>query len=375
MFNNGRVRMQIARDVPAIYEEDREACAEWLASLEFPKADKQWDAIKRNWKEFLTATLPPGRNSMATVPQHQRRLIQQAFWELVDGLEVLSERWPLKARVALNQHAKGNKQKGKGFESLAARWLLGKRRRFQSMWTGMICFLVYSSGTKGRLEEMGLALSGEQKKQLGEVASKSSAAARPEADDDIYDAMDKQLNVIEAVEAFMRAIITANKGSTTGNNAALLWTAVLVRSAVSEVEEGTEGEDFISRGQFRSNILPLDASIRDRVEAMTHYSKVMVLDKAFKGWVKENEGIWVQEVCKDLDQVDNEWLNEEDGSRPAAALDGRECSSDAWVSVIQYLGEEAEKFLGGRVGTFTQEVGSLQQQWKEESRAEREKVQ
>lgn len=57
---------------------------------------------------------------------------------------------------------------GKAFESLAARWLLGKRRRLLSM-----CLLVYSSKTKERLEEMRLALSGEQKTQLSRVASTS----------------------------------------------------------------------------------------------------------------------------------------------------------------------------------------------------------
>lgn len=357
MPSSGLVWLQVANDVPAIYEEDRVPCIEWLASVEFPKTDKQWDAVKENWKEFLTATLPPSRKSMVTASYRQRRLIQGAFWELVDGLESLSERWPAKARVALNRHANGG-QKGKAFESLAARWMLEKRRRFQSMWTGMVCFLVYSSQTKGRLAKMGLTLSGKQKTQLSRVAMISSSAI-PGAG----------INIGTAVKEFMLATMTIDGTSTVRNNAALWWTAVLVRSAVSEVEGGGKEEDFIGRGRFTSNILPLDLNIRDRVEAMEHYSKVLILDKAFKEWATKSKINWVAAVQSDLNEIDNEWLNAENGPRPDSKLDKRECSSEAWVKVIQHLEEEASRFLGGNQGTFTQQVGRLQERLKREGRA------
>lgn len=73
---------------------------------------------------------------------------------------------------------------------------------------------------------------------------------------------------------------------------------ILVRSAIA-------GEkDFISSGWFNNNPMPMDADIRGRLQAMVHYSKVLVLDHALLSWLGKPE--WVMEVQRDLNSVDNE---------------------------------------------------------------------
>lgn len=66
--------------------------------------------------------------------------------------------------------------------------------------------------------------------------------------------------------------------STARGNPIIWWMCVLVRSAVS-------GEvDYISKGRFNRNPLPMDMDLAARVGAVIHYSKALVLDRAFWSW-------------------------------------------------------------------------------------------
>ncbi|KAJ0158934.1 hypothetical protein CTA2_10605 [Colletotrichum tanaceti] len=336
-------------DVPAIRVEERPICEAWLRSIGFigPGQDgDKWEAIKKNWVGFLTATRSPARGTGRTTDwegrqnRRNRRAIQTAFWDGADGLEALSERWPAAARRVLTQAAEG--PDAPPFESLGSRWLLDKRRRFQSMWTGLVCFLAYSE-QQNTLKQMGLSLSDTCTQDLIDVIQDvwtSSALGDPEL-------------LFDTTANFLIGSIM-DKKATARTNAILWWTAVLVRSALSGDDEG---DDFISRGVFAANILLIDVPIRDRVESMLHYSRVFILHHAFHGW--KGPPSQVEEVQAELNAVDNAWLGNDSGPRPSDHHDRRTCTSAAWRSVIKHLRLEAEKSLGSTAGTPMYEVARL----------------
>ncbi|KAH6972563.1 hypothetical protein EDB80DRAFT_743808 [Ilyonectria destructans] len=350
-----QILMLVAEDVVPIMAEERPLCEEWLRSIGFlaPGEDEEvWQAILRNWERFLKATKTritgsgAARRVVQSADAKQREAIKQTFWDRIDGLEALSERWPAKARLTLNQSAEG--PDARPFESLAARWLLGRRRRFQSMWTGLACFLVWCIKEDDEsLEEMGLELDEEDMEDVLDVMVAATPGRGWVMDND---------DPGDALQGLFAKALT-DRSAKAQSNLLLWWTAILIRSAISE--EGKE--DYISRGKFSMNILPMDVDIRDRIEAIVHYSKVLILDKAFQGWQRGRVGreVWLEEVQRDLNAVDNEWLNEEDGQRPDSRLERRTCLTPGWKMMLEHLGKEGEAWLGGKEGTVMWEVRRL----------------
>jgi hypothetical protein len=135
--------------------------------------------------------------------------------------------------------------------------------------------------------------------------------------------------------------------STPQNNPLVWWIAVLVRSAVLDDND----RDFISRGQFHKNPMPMDVDLGERLEAIVHYSKVLVLDSAFSTWSERSE--WVIEVQRRLNIVSVEWINDEGGSRPAGPSGdgGPVYSTAAWQSVVAHIAEQTERHLRGEQNT------------------------
>lgn len=171
-------------DVPAMTKADRAGCERWFRKVGFLRPgedDEIWKKIQRNWIAFLSATSPmpditlaPNRKVVRfpsgdgigeegererkarfRKDRRQRMVIQASFWNGLDGLEVLAQRWPPVARAALNGMDKVPDQEP--FQTLAPIWDLGKRRRYQAVWTSLVGFLVHSHD-EGALEEMGLKL-------------------------------------------------------------------------------------------------------------------------------------------------------------------------------------------------------------------------
>ncbi|EXJ93252.1 hypothetical protein A1O3_01809 [Capronia epimyces CBS 606.96] len=161
----------------SIQEQDRDTYVNWLQSM--PALSPQtWSAIRWNWIAFLSATstepsidLAPNRKTVQFIrasPQQQnqqrfdndRRLrcaIQVSIWRLFDELEGLTERWPCQARLVLNRLPISTSTRP--FQTLAAKFNFARRRRFNAVWTALLCFLVHTADDNGALEEMGLHLS------------------------------------------------------------------------------------------------------------------------------------------------------------------------------------------------------------------------
>ncbi|KAL5610576.1 hypothetical protein FOBRF1_006693 [Fusarium oxysporum] len=331
-----RILLDVSDNVSHIKDEERPLCEEWLQSVGFlaPGKDQDmWVAIVQNWEQFLKATKTKTTGSGASrrfvqgPPAKKREAIKGAFWENMDGLEGLSERWPVKARRTINQTAEG--PDARPFESLAAIWDLEKMRRYQSMWTRMICFLVWTiDNDRESLKDMGLELDEELEEGIVDISQAVAPGSNFFADDD---------DPKDAIQGFLTKLIT-DKSATARKNPLFWWTSILLRSAISDDGE----KDFISRGTISMNMLPPDVAIKDRIEAIRHYSKVLILDKAFMGWRTGRPGpeVWAEEIALDLNKVDNEWLNKEDGQRPDDCLDRRTCQSTAWKRVLKHLEQE-----------------------------------
>ncbi|KAH7112769.1 hypothetical protein B0J13DRAFT_575328, partial [Dactylonectria estremocensis] len=122
-------------DLPALTQTDRPGCERWLREIKFlypGENDDVREKIKRNWVGYLSATslMPDGtlapnrkvvqfttreetpqqRKRRFTEDRQQRMRIQSAFWNGLDGVEAMTERWPRVARTALNSMDKGEDQ-------------------------------------------------------------------------------------------------------------------------------------------------------------------------------------------------------------------------------------------------------------------------
>ncbi|RTE73080.1 hypothetical protein BHE90_012474, partial [Fusarium euwallaceae] len=91
-------------------------------------------------------------------------------------------------------------------------------------------------------------------------------------------------NVWACIQLLLMKLLRKPK-STPRNNPLVWWIAVLARSAAS----GDDGDrDFISRGRFHKNPMPMDIDLGERLRAIVHYSKVIVLDDAYGSWSGES---------------------------------------------------------------------------------------
>ncbi|KAL5611145.1 hypothetical protein FOBRF1_007401 [Fusarium oxysporum] len=301
-----RILLDVSDNVSPIKDEERPLCEEWLQTGSSSKATKTKITGSGASPRFVQG--PAAKKREAT---------KGAFWEKMDGLEGLSERWPVKARRTINQTAEG--PDARPFESLAAIWDLDKRRRYQES-----------------LEDMGLELDEELEEVIVDISLAVAPGSHFFADDD---------DPKDAIQGFLTKLIT-DESVTARKNPLLWWTSILVRSAIS----GNETKYFISRGTISMNMLPPDLDIKGRIEAIGHYSKVLILDKAFMGWRtgRPDREVLAEEIAQDLNEVDNEWLNIEDGPRPDDRLDRRMCQSPTWKMMLKHLEQEVNQWLGGQ---------------------------
>jgi hypothetical protein len=221
-----------------------------------------------------------------------------------------------------------------------ARPSLGQRRRFNAVWTSLLCFLVHAYDDEGSLEEMGLCLSEDMGDSILDIAQAEAWSVSPPSMDGPMGPLD------DAVQRLCLEMIMDHQ-PTTATSPLLWWMAVLVHSSLTPLDP--EMDDYISRGKFHLNILPMDIDVRSRIEALQHYAKVLLLDHIFGTW--ETSPAELQEVQRELNMVSNEWLNAETDQRPPVEDDPRNCQSAAWRSLLDHLRTESDKYLGGQDGT------------------------
>ncbi|KAJ9615649.1 hypothetical protein H2200_001725 [Cladophialophora chaetospira] len=349
-------------DVPIIADSKHiEFYQSWHRSIEGPTTD-QWTTIKRNWISFLSATcarpnadLAPHNKKPAVDGEASaddetdvkrferdcrvRSSVQVATYRVFDCREREAEGWPRQARLIINRACSSTATEP--FRTLRANADLGKRRRYQAMWASLVCFLVYCYDNSIDLKNMGL--------QLAE-----------HIEDGVFDILDDIKAGIMAEEEAAVAALCENmfKGlvPTASENPILWWLTVLVRSAIDPLQE----LDYISRGCFLMNILPMDLDLPGRIEAIQHYTKVFVLDLAIGMFIQfsRDRGL---EILRDLDSADLDWLDDATAQRPSDDDDPRNCDSPAWTIMLEDLKRWALMFLGSRrdIDTVLGEVWKL----------------
>jgi hypothetical protein len=146
-------------------------------------------------------------------------------------------------------------------------------------------------------------------------------------------------------EAVLQLVVefVADRQATCTSNPLLWWVGILVQSSLQ-----AGADDYISRGRFNLNILPMDLDIRARLEGLLHYSKVLVLDHTMHSWKTSKSRM--MEVRGDMAAVNNEWLNADDDRRPEAIVDNRNCSSVAWKDMLKHLQSQCNIYLGKQPG-------------------------
>lgn len=344
-------------DIPPLHGNNRAHCEKWLGSIAFLEREghfktEKWVVIQRHWISFLsaTSTLPneelcPSYQGLRGLAQKNkfdadramRKMTQATIWQAFDGLEALVERWPRAVRVVMNTVDSGHKEQA--FETMAAIWDLAKRRRYQAVWTSFIGFLVYSC-EQGTLKDIGLQL---RKAQLEDIQRIRDAVKR------LRPGTHRRSRGLEQVSSAIQTLLLnglQQQGATVRNNPLLWWVAILVKSAVLSSVSGEA--DFISCGRFVMNPMPMDLNLEGRVEAIVHYSKVLMLDTAFHTW--RGRSALVLAVQRDLNSADNQWLNDKHGKRP---LDTG-CSPapcHAWDEITRWIQDKTDKLCGGSEGT------------------------
>ena len=361
------------RDVPQVISKEIPIVKAWLDSWEddFPIANcpVHWHALRTNWVSFLSATsshpssaLAPNRKRLkwgkgpeTDVSAHRRfkedrraRISAQgALWRVSDNAEALLERWPRKARLLMNRVVDSDNDTP--LASLMSDF--GKQRRFNSVWSSMICFLLYCTEEKGALKRMGLELSEEQEDDLLDIAVVMSFEGYPRPGDD-----GDGSSVDHAMHAYIMTLLT-DRDATPSTNPLLWWAIVLIRSSI---EDGPE--DFISRGHFARNILPMDLDIAQRLEGIEHFAKVFLLDLAFNTWDPADKGQLLS-VQEDLNAADNSWLGERSSIRPAEReTDKLKCTSPAWKSMLLHLEHTFAKHTKTSQGAALHPILTLRQE-------------
>lgn len=197
-------------------------------------------------------------------------------------MEFTAERRPARARVLLNDQ--DSLRRGTVFETLASVWDLAKRRRYQSMWYSMIRFLLYCA-EDGALEDVRLRIQDMDEDEY------EFHEDEWDGEDDLLDIMDAAMtaNLQRAIKhsteeldytwdcirkVFVDAIDRPGR-STARNNPLLWWMGINVKSAIS-----SGPDDYITRGRFQKNPLPMDLDLRERAAGLTHYATINMFHSA-----------------------------------------------------------------------------------------------
>ncbi|KAF2008806.1 hypothetical protein BU24DRAFT_91784 [Aaosphaeria arxii CBS 175.79] len=355
-------------NVPSVAEHHRDVLRQWLDSLPdapVAKDRRTYLQVVSNWTAFLSATslipspaLAPNNKKVIIfsgdeeddhgespsdmkkrflVDRRERFCIQGTIWRLFDGNEALLERWPVPARRLMNRAVYG--PSAPPLSSMMSDIFL--QRRWNSVWTSLICFLIYCEENDGSPEDMGLTLSEELTDDLLDISQALMFDGYPKPGAEDGDSVTG-----EALRVFITNVITALDSHSVSprTNPLLWWMTVLVHSSLST------HTDFISRGHFTWNILPMDLDIAGRIDAVVHYTQVMLLDLSFRTWKPTNKQHQL-DVVQQLDKVDNSWIVKMSSTKPAVEASAAEeqekaCETPAFKDMLAHVEKTFDEILG-----------------------------
>lgn len=226
---------------------------------------------RKSWEADIYLETESQWTARFAVDRQQRQRTQEnVSIEVGTMSEGLSQRWPHAIREDVRRRLDGpSAGKEEDFETLGTMSKRGQQRRVQAIWTGMITFVLFSVQAN-TLGDMGLRGIRAHYDDIMALAPES----HPPTGGPL-----KRMYMV-----FTRMILQGDRtlfGRTPSENPILWWTAILVRSAL---ESPDEKADYISRGQFCSNFLPMDLDIKGRIDAIKYHGKVLFLEHAYCSW-------------------------------------------------------------------------------------------
>jgi hypothetical protein len=283
------------------------------------------------------------RRGISTRDTHLLREIEQGLINLFHFANSTTERWPRTIRVMLTKLGEADTEHHP-FESWVGPQGLEKRKQATRVWTELVQFLVleyhvnnmswsadHSSVTimdsSGYLTQMRLTLSNERA-------------------DDIMDIVEAHINVaitgdLEYIRApihdFLLNIIMQEK-PTPRNNPLLFWVALLLQT-----------EEFGNQPRFEFGSMKDMLTMREKLEAIVHYARVLILDYAFKSWGTSRSNPvaqqWASAIEKALNPGNLGWLDT-GAPRPADQEgDPSDFQDPHWVSFVAYFDGLCRKWL------------------------------
>jgi hypothetical protein len=198
-------------------------------------------------------------------------VMESVLIKLVHFINGVTERWPETIRVMLNnENVTGGESRP--FESWYEPAGLEKRKQSTRVWTDLIQFLTleyhYNNvtwsgdtislrGEEGYLPELGLAVS----EDLG---------------DDMIDIIQSMFYGIDHVKESLKTFclnIIMHQDATCRNNPLLFWVALLLQT-----------EEFGDQPRLEFWGLKDELTMREKLEALVHYARVFIIDRAFTTW-------------------------------------------------------------------------------------------
>lgn len=223
------------------------------------------------------------------------------------------------------------------FQTWAQPKYLERRKQAVAVWYGLLDLLAFAwtvHGREERLREAGFEPSGEFIDLIDDLHLYAIIQDRFRP---------RKSVVVETVEAFfLRAI--SDPSPTVRTNPLLWWVAVLVHGDVLQQHQ---------RLPIHMPGSPDTLALPDKLQALEHYSRVLVMNDTFKRWVTESSpnamspaGPHQQEGGRWVEQTDVAWVDA-DMDEPAADAPRAEpdLGSPAWEDWHKTLRKAAETWL------------------------------
>jgi hypothetical protein len=294
---------------------------EWHRSAGFTNAQQQ--AIAEARQRFHTPANGPTTKYMIGK-------IAVAIIKSFTDSNGMVERWPSHIRVLMNQFSRSAAGPDKEFESWARPRDLEKRKQAVSVWTSLLAFLVFnwrSYGADGALESMGLNLSWTLKDDIDAIR--------------YYAKSGRSSKVLGELASTFFVKVIKDPTATPHTNPLAWWLAVLIQTEVLD-----------DQPRWEVAALKDTLSFSQKLEAIDHYARVLILEDSFYRWVympggePRAERIKVQDS---LNQVDIGWVDQ-DAERPPVDDLGmleshRQVGSPEWKAYTEYIGPIFHEWL------------------------------
>jgi hypothetical protein len=263
------------------------------------------NGLADNNNRFLFTNINERRSVFRSrLEQKDQRLIGAIEQVLINEFHFknsTTERWPKTIRVMLNSDGVDG-QAPQAFESWVGPPGLEKRKQSTRVWTDLIQFFVleyhinnvtwsnnsttmHFHSDSGYLTEMGLTLS-------------------DDFCDDIMDVVQGGMFGADFLKLEVRQLclnIIMHKNATPRNNPILFWVALLLQT-----------EEFGNQPRLEFASLKDNLTMREKLEALVHYARVIIMDHAFQTWLLSDSvsESWKKLVQAELNSKDWSWSDE-----------------------------------------------------------------